>query len=735
MTKGGGVRSRLAVPVAATALSAFGLFTLELYAGRVALPVFGGSPAVWTTALCFFTGVVFLGYLYAHLLVTRVPWRAARVVHLGLVVTVLIAATLALRDLLALRVPALPPVVNVLVVLAAIVGLPAFLLSTTTPLVSARVAVRGDDPWWLYAASNAASLGGLLAYPLLIEPNLALSAQRTGALAVLGVLAALLGAMLLADGGGTGGRPRAVSAEPRPSRRRKLTWLAAAFMPAGLLSAITTQLATDHASAPWLWIGPLGVYLGSFVVAFSERGRRLVPLAGWLVPTAATLLWVTYVARVDWPVLVIIPLMLTSYAVIAVAVHGRLAADRPAEAHLTRFYLWVSAGGGLATAFVALIAPVAFEDVAEYPLLLVGALAALALLTPHEARGKRPPGAVLRAAAERLAPLLIVGTLVGASLAPVPGPGATFVSVLLVLGAVAVMLGTSPRALAISTGVAILAALLLFAPHPVERVRSFFGVTDIVEAADGEAYAEIHGTTLHGLQYRDARSGEPTAYFVREGPLGDVFSEVQAAHAEGADIGVVGLGIGTIAAYGRPTDSLTYFEIDRTIVDLARDERYFTYLADAATEPEVRLGDGRLLLAEWPSASLDLLVLDAFSSDSVPTHLLTREAMATYERSLRPGGVIAFQLTNRHFDLVGAVGTTARAAGLDARTKSFEPQAAGQLTALPSTWLVVGSAESMRRFDALGWEAVPEGPVLTDDYHDMTRLLKNVWRPAERPVI
>ncbi|MDO8846863.1 MAG: fused MFS/spermidine synthase [Coriobacteriia bacterium] len=727
------MRPRVALPVAATALSAFLLFALELYAGRIVLPVFGGSPAVWTTALCFFTGAVFLGYLHAHLLVTRMQWRTARVIQLVVVGVALASAALAPEDLAQLRVSGMPPALNVLLVLAAIVGLPAFLLATTTPLVSARFAARGDDPWWLYAASNAASLGGLLAYPLLIEPWMPLSAQRTGALALLGVLAALLCWLLISDASGPA-LPEHAAAPPLP-RKRQLIWLLAACMPAGLLSATTTLLATDHASAPMLWIGPLGVYLGSFIVAFSARGRRILPLAERLVPAAVTLLWIAYVARIDWPVLVIVPMVLLSYGVLAVAVHGRLAEDRPGEEHLTRFYLWVSAGGVLATGFVALAAPVIFEDVFEYPLLLIGALVAIAALTPHAPSGVRVPGATLRAAGARLLPLLAFGLVVLATMAPAAGPGPAFVGILLVLGAIAVVLGTSPRALAISTVSAIAVALLLFAPHPVERVRSFFGVTDIIEAADGAAFAEIHGTTLHGLQYRDERASEPTAYFVREGPLGDVMADLQQQHSEGADIGVVGLGVGTIAAYARPNDSLTYFEIDQTIVDLARDDRYFTYLADAATEPEVLLGDGRLLLAESPSGQFDLLILDAFSSDAVPTHLLTREAMDTYARTLRPGGMIAFQLTNRHFDLVGAVAETARSVGLDARTKSFEPGSGDDVVALPSTWLVVGDSEDVSRLDALGWDPAPDGPVLTDDYHDVRRLLKNAWRPAPRPII
>jgi spermidine synthase len=204
---------------------------------------------------------------------------------------------------------------------------------------------------------------------------------------------------------------------------------------------------------------------------------------------------------------------------------------------------------------------------------------------------------------------------------------------------------------------------------------------------------------------------------------------------EHASLGVVGLGIGTIASYTRPGDTLAYFEIDQLVVDLARDTRYFTYLADSPAQPEVLLGDGRLLLAEQPAERFDLLVLDAFSSDAVPTHLITREAMQTYLRTLRPHGIIAFQLTNRQFDLVGAVASTARSLGLEARTASFVPDGEGDVLALPSTWLVVGHAEDVARFDALGWEEAPTGPVLTDDYPDVTRLLKDLWKPAERPVI
>lgn len=717
------------VRVVAITLSAFLLFALELYAGRVTLPVFGGSPAVWTTALFFFTAVVFLGYLYAHLLVTRLPWSTARMVHGAVVAAALAATVLAPAHLAALRFEGLPPAVNVVIALAAIGGAPAFVLSTTTPLLSARVARGGTDPWWLYAASNAASLAGLLAYPLVIEPRLPLSGQRVGVAVLFAIIAVAHLAVVASDRERTLEGAAAAPVGTAPSPRRQATWLFAASVPAGLLSAATMHLATDHVSSPLLWIGPLGVYLGSFVIAFSGRGRRIIPLAERLVPAAVTLMWVPFVARVAWPVFVIVPLILGCYAVIAIAVHGRLAMDRPAEEHLTRFYLLVSAGGLVATAFVALFAPLVFSDVYEYPILVLACPLALALLTPR-VFGAAPTNArvALARAGVRLLPLAIAGALALVALGPGPRSELLFVALVLVVGAQAVLFGSSPGRLALGSAVSLLVMVVIFAPHPVARVRTFFGITEVRVAENGDAFSEIHGTTLHGLQFADDRRTEPTAYFVRSGPLGDVFADLGDRRPNGADIGVVGLGVGTIAAYARPNDTVAYFEIDQGVVDLARDARYFTYLADAPHAPVVTIGDGRLALEEVPPGRFDVLVLDAFSSDAVPAHLLTREAMQTYRDTLRPGGIIVFQLTNRHFDLVGSVASTAKSLGLDARTRTYEPAPieAERLAAKPSTWLVVGSAHDVARFEAADWTAPGPGPVLTDDYSDVLRLLR--WR-------
>ena len=714
--------------ISSIGLSAFLLFTLELLSGRLVLPVFGGTPAVWTTALCFFTGVVFVGYLYAHVVVTRLGQRRGGVLHLVVAALVVVATILAPTDLGALRVPEMPEAINVLLVLTLIAGAPAFLLATTSPLLSAWFAGRGGDPWWLYAASNAASLVGLLAYPFIIEPTIPLSGQRV--LLVMTLILFVVTLVAVVAGGRRTppavDRPSVADA-PRLARRRQVLWLIAAIIPAGLLSATTTYLATDLVSAPLLWVGPLAIYLASFVVAFSARGRRILPIVERLVPAAATLMWIPYVIPGNWPVVVLIPFLLASYAVIAIAVHGRLALDRPDEAHLTGFYLIVSLGGLLATAFVALLAPLIFSSVYEYPVLLVAGLAVMAVLPgPSQRLSGAGIGRMLREAGLRLVPYLLIGAVLVVVAALDASTEDIVIVIVFGLGTLVIAISASARILVVASTVAIVALVALGSANPLVRVRTFFGVIEVRESYEGVARAEFSGTTLHGLQFLDARQYEPTTYYVRAGPLGDAVTDMRERLPNGAHIGVVGLGAGTVAAYERPVDQVTFFEIDQAIVDLARDTRHFKYLANAPNPPSIILGDARLSMADVPPATFDLLVLDAFSSDAVPAHLLTREAMQTYMRAMRPGGVIAFHLSNRYYDLVPAVASTARSTGLAAIGLSYVPGAEriDLLAARSSSWVVVGRQRDVARFVAKGWTEPFDGPVLTDDFSDILRLLK-----------
>ena len=727
-----------AAPFAAVVgLSAFLLFSLELLGGRLVLPVFGGSPGVWTTGLCFFTTVLFLGYLYAHVLATRVRPARAGAIHIAVGLAALALALAAPADISTLRNPALPEALNVILALAVIAGGPAFMLATTTPLLSSWFAGRGGrDPWWLYSTSNGASFVALLAYPFLIEPAVPLSMQRwlfAGGLVVLttGLGAIVLGGRSRAESHAPTAKPVTVKAEvaepaaaAAPAIRRQALWLVAAAVPAGLLSATTNFLQTDLVSAPFIWIGPLAIYLASFVVAFSARGRATLPVFDRLVPAAATLLWLPFIQPAGWPLLPLLVVELGAFFVLAVAIHGHLALDRPAEAHLTRFYLVLSAGGLVATTFVALVAPLVFSTVLEYPLLIVAGLAVLALL-PRGAAGSvgarrtRP----LRAVLERLAPYALVSGALLAVIARQEPDVALSVLRFVLFGSIVVVAAFTPRLLAGATVVVLAFAIVATAASPLVRIRTFFGVVEV--RGEPGVHLEVSGTTIHGVQFTDERRSEPTAYYVRSGPVGEIFDDLHARSATAA-IGVVGLGVGTIAAYVRPTDDLTFFEIDQAVVDIARDPRWFTYLADAAREPGVVLGDARLSLREVAPASYDVLVLDAFSSDSVPAHLLTREAIATYLRALRPGGILLFHLSNRYYDLSPAVASTAATLGLDAVGRTFvpSPEVAERLRAGPTVMLIAGTAADVERFRAAGWTDPGTGPVLTDDYSDLIRTLR-----------
>ena len=727
-----GRRARTALFVVAIATSAFLLFSLELLTGRLVLPTFGGSAAVWTTALAFFTAVLFLGYLYAHLVAARLGSRRGGIVQLIIGCVATAALVLAPRDVGSLRIQGLPEAINVLLVLSLLAGIPGLLLATTTPVLSSWFAEGGEDPWWLYGASNAASLTALLAYPFVIEPNVPLSFQRlllTIGLALFVTVLAVIVVRAPSRARGIGSAPSVSLPRVEPiGFWRAVRWLVVAFIPAGLLSATTAFLATDLVSAPLIWIGPLAIYLASLVVAFSARGRRVLGVVEWLIPAAVTLLWVPFIVRSGWPVIGLLLIIFISYGILATALHGRLALDRPEKQHLTLFYLVLSAGGLLATAFVALVAPLIFNQIYEYPALLVAGIAALGCLKgPDRTRRGGETARLVLNAFGRLAPLSVIGLLVVLVVAHDEPTTARAVAGFVAAGGVLVALSTRPAILAAGTALIIVALSALSAPADLAvRVRTFFSVIEVTNGPDALERTEYSGTTLHGVQFLDARSREPTTYYVRSGPLGDAFEDLR-ARTNAASIAVVGLGTGTTAAYSQVGDRFSFYEIDQAAVEIARDPALFTFLSDAPVPIRIVVGDARLSLAAEPRASVDLLVLDAFASDAVPAHLLTREAIADYRRVLRPGGIAIFHLSNRYYDLAPAVASTAESIGLAALSLGYQPGPADEtrLAARAAQYLVVGAAADVARFADLGWakEARP-GPVLTDDFFDTLRLLR-----------
>ncbi len=737
-------------------ISAFLLCWLEPLSGQIVLPLYGGTPAVWATVLVFFQGTLLLGYLYGHASVTRLHPRQSAALHVGLAVVAFAWLALQPGNPEPIKAGDLPAVVDVLRVLALKVGPPVFVLTATTPMMSAWFARRrrgkgGDDPYWLYALSNGASLAALLSYPFVIGPTAGLSSQLTlwtAGFAILTGVFTIAAVVVWRASGTADARPISVPGElaapGTPETQgigwgRRLRWLLLAAVPAGLLAAVTNFIAVDLVAAPLLWIGPLALYLGSFIVAFSGRGRRLVPGAVALAPAVVTLLWVPIGSAGGWPLIPLIVIEWGALAIIATALHGRLAQDRPPPERLTEFYLVQSIGGVTGGAFVAILAPSLFPGVWEYPILLAGALAALALTaTRVSGRSSSQPVARVRGrrldfspffvgARARIGPYVAVAAVVLAIMAAEGSVAFEVALRWLLFGGLILLVGAQPRFLAVATALALTVATLVIPVSALLRDRSFFGVTEVIRSTEEQLTVLMNGTTVHGMQSTDpALRRRPFTYYASSGPLGDVFSWLETARPA-ASIAVVGLGAGTIAAYELPEQSMTFFEIDPLVVRVATDPKFFTYLADAPNAPMIVLGDARLSLRTVGSGSFDLVVLDAFSSDAIPAHLLTVEALADDLRVLRPGGLLAVHLSNRYYDLAPALSAAASRLGVIVLDKGYNPsEAESEAGAAISYWvLLMAEPATADPFRAMGWEtAIDTGErPLTDDHPDILRFL------------
>jgi len=724
---------------ASIGLSAFLLFSVEPLVGRLATPVFGGAAGVWATVLAFFQGVLLLGYLYAHVLATRLTVRHAAIVHVGVVLVALAATALAPVRVSELWRDDIPTLVDLVRVLSIVIGPAAFAITSTTPLLSAwyaRVRRESDpdaetaDPYWLYALSNGGSLVALLAYPLLIEPTLGLTAQRSIWLVGFAFLAAILVAaaarVALAPAGAITAAAEVPLAAPIP-RRERLTWILLAAVPSGLLAAVTNLITTDLISAPLLWVVPLAIYLASFVVAFSARGRRTMPIVERLAPAAATLLWVPLGSSAGWPVLPLLALEYGALAILAIVLHGRLAQRRPDPVHLTGFYLTMSLGGVLGGLFVAALAPLAFDGIWEYPILVAAALAMLAATRPGEGSPgrRRPLLRLLGGLRWRVTPYALVATLLVATLVSTDALAREAGIRWLLVGGLVLLVGGQPAFLATTTTLVLILATFILPPAAVFRDRSFFGVTEVLR--NDTSTILMNGTTVHGTQRRDrARAMEPMTYYARSGPVGDIFQVWERRTGPGA-IAVTGLGAGTLAVFPRAGDRLTFFEIDDVVARVAQDPAFFTYLRDSRADVTVRMGDGRLQLAREPAGAYDMIMMDAFASDAIPVHLLTVEALTMAVRALAPDGLLAIHVSNRYYDIGPAVAAGALQLGLTVVERQYQPTPEeADAGASLSHWLV--AARDPLALQALrdrGWvDARVAARPLTDDFADLLRHLR-----------
>ncbi len=640
------------------------VFLVEPMVGKLLLPLMGGAPAVWNTALAFFQIALLAGYAYAHVL-QRVPSLRLQVVVHG-VVLCLAGLSLPLRITAMLGAPdSLHPILWLLGALTLSVGLPFAALSATAPLVQAWFARTADSinvkprqPWTLYAASNIGSLLALVAYPAVIEPLTRLTTQR---------LAWSLGFCLFAlviTGLGLALKPvNAVTRETahgRPKLRDMAIWLLLAAAPSSLMMGVTSYVTTDIASAPFLWVAPLALYLVTFILAF---GDKPAPKRLGLAQAAALGACVLLMPMAGGGVLARLGVHLLCFFLTALLCHTALAARRPDPRHLTLFYLCMSLGGVVGGAFNAFVAPVVFHSVAEYPLILV--LACLA----------RPWGA-LKPNLREIA--IVAGSLVCAAaviaLAQVLGdqmraPWPLIITAL-IAAQVAALFILRDRALLMTVLVA--AALIsgktaADSGRTLVTERSFFGVTKISEIHDpvlGPVRVMYSGTTIHGAEALDpAHACQALTYYAPQTGIGQTITRLQAG-SRSLDMAAVGLGAGIFSSYMRPTDHLTYYEIDPLVMKMANASPYFGYTRHCARAPVgFVMGDARLTLNPTPAGKLDLLMVDAFSSDAVPAHLLTVESVRMYMSKLKDNGVMIFNLTNRHLELRDPVIAAIRDAG------------------------------------------------------------------------
>jgi hypothetical protein len=722
------VDGRVLVYASTVALSAFLLFVVQPLFTRMVLPHLGGTAAVWNVCVMWFQGALLGGYFYAHILSAIPRVRTQVLIHLA----VLTVSSLALPIGMAERWTAPDegtPIPWLVALLTISIGAPFFAVSATAPLLQRWFSLTDHpnaiDPYPLYSASNIGGLLALFSYPLLIEPFLGLQGQAwawSGAYALLIAFVGLAGLAVHRSQGLDRSEPEQARPNP-PGWTIRLRWMALAFVPSSLLLAVTLFLTTDVAAVAFLWVAPLGLYLLSFVLVFA---RRPLLRHDWMVTSQACLLVVLALAWHTAPDFILqLGLHLAVLFVTAMVCHGELAKRRPAPRQLTEFYLWISIGGLLGSVFTVLVAPVLFRSVMEYPLILV--VACLLREARAGAFGRSrwmdialPAGFALVYIAARtfLLPLKSVG--------------------LLVLYAVfgVVLFSFAGRPLRFALGLAV----LLFAPRSdaqpasvLLRERSFFGVYRVEALDDGVTNYLYHGTTIHGLQprYRPGRL-DPFSYYHRAGPLGQLFRALGDAGMPVRQIGVAGLGIGTIASYKKDDQAVTFFEIDPKVVEIASNPDFFNYLNDFG-KVDVVLGDARLSLTKQPDARFDLLVLDAFSADAVPVHLLTREALALYSRKLSDHGLIAFHITNRYVQFAPVLGALAADAGLSGRIQYFRPSVEEAANgAYVSTWAVLGRypEELMSLTADDRWQALPPGNpdmLWTDDYTNLLRILQ---RPA-----
>lgn len=736
-------------------LGSFLLFVSEPIQGKILLPLLGGAPSVWNTCLLFFQGMLLLSYLYAHLIATKLSIKHQAILHS--VVLLLPLALLPVRvpqSLLASEWMQNAPVSWLLLVLSVTVGPAFFAIATTSPLMQSwfvRIGAK-QNPYPLYAASNAGSLLALLCYPFVIEPELATSTQTqiwAGLYAGLAALCAVIGwrvsrraplgvtettdAVTVQNAEGSHefaltmtpadhailiekepedleGWNRGLHAGTWPVWRERLMWIILAAVPSSLMLGVTSFLTTDIASIPLLWILPLALYTLSFVIVFARYDERSSTMMGRFVPLATAALLFLIFTEFRAHLWIIITAHLSSFFILATACHGRLALSRPAPAKLTSFYCFMALGGVLGGAFNTLVAPEIFTRIAEYPLGVVLAFGCFAVFTPgpklRRAQRQWTLVAALAGAACMLAMLKLyaLGSFTPISLYFEDTLPADAVQSAIVYGAPALMIlilaltvrRRFPAAAASALGFVLVAYFFDLYSNTLYQSRNFFGVLSVRAYEEGKTHTLVHGGILHGEQWQQSLEdrAEPRSYYHREGPLGQIMATLD-EHVTYPRIAAIGLGAGAIAAYGHKDNAITFYELNPAVEALARNPTLFTYVDDCLRRwcnLNVVLGDGRLKISEAED-SYDLIIVDAFSSDAIPIHLVTLEAMKIYLSHITSRGLVAFHISNRYVDLEPVLLNLANAMNLGYAIRKDEGD--DTIGKGASTWVLLAAKEGL----------------------------------------
>lgn len=728
----------LALFTLAIFLSAALIFAVQPMFTKLVLPRLGGSPSVWSVAMVFFQAALLAGYAYAHLITHYLPGRMAIAAHLAVLLLALFSLPLAIATGWG-RPPASGEAFYLIGLFTISIGLPFFALAANAPLLQAWFARSGHpsarDPYFLYAASNVGSFLALLSYPFFVEPLTRLGEQTrfwTFGFYALILLIALCGAVLWPLAGRKPLFPAHADVAGAPAWKDALIWIALAAVPSAFLIAVTAHISTDVAASPLLWVLPLALYLATFVIVFQTR--PVIPhrfaLAAQAVSVA--LLAGVYINGSTDSIFTTIFINLAAFFFTALVCHGELARRRPPARHLTEFYLWMSFGGMIGGIAAGLIAPNVFNWVAEYPVLIVLGL----LCRPGVLEGG--------IARERLVWFALFAVVAAAALhvsrSDQPLSEAKMMAIAAsILLVSAVFLRDSLKFAAVVALALAVGAIYQVGSYKGESVRNFFGVHKIYDTADGYRIL-LHGTTIHGAEKIADEEGPapdakpiPLTYYHANSGLAQVINAMREKKPGSLRFAVIGLGTGSIACHAREGDIWNFYEIDQSIVDVATDPGYFTFLESCAPDAKIVLGDARLTLADASDGVYDLIIVDAFSSDAIPIHLLTKEAMAIYLRKLAPGGIVVMHISNRHMELGSVVAGIAQANGLVTRQNSRAKENEDSDKYLFSS-TVAACARTDADFGVLtrqekGWELLPAPSrrVWTDDYSNIVgAMLRNL---------